>query len=111
MNAAAIRNLVHSQIGDAWDATNDHGVDLRKSLVTPSLITVIERNVHDGRTVDRFTDAWLVLIECPQTNGGYRIIASKNGSEFGLASEGLPTDEHLVVCGWYGGFMDTFRGM
>ena len=30
---------------------------------------------------------------------------------FGLASVGFPNDDHLVLCGWYGDFMTTFRGM
>ena len=30
---------------------------------------------------------------------------------FGLASEGFPSDKYLVLCGWDGDFLTTFRGM
>ena len=33
----------------------------------------------------------------------------ENEQVFGLASEGFPEDEHLVLCGWYGYFMKTFQ--
>lgn len=111
MNAQEILELVRSQIGDAWDTTNAHSVDLRKSLVSPTPITVIDRTVRDGKIDDRLEEAWLVLIEKPQTMSGYRIVAKPDGTMFGLASEGLPSDRHPVLCGWYGDFWDTFRGM
>jgi hypothetical protein len=111
MNALCIQNVVHSQIGNAWDETNGHGVDLRQSMVTPTLISIIERQVRNGRIEDKIIKAWLVLIEEPKTQVGYRIVASSEGETFGLASEGFPGDKHLVLCGWYGDFMTAFRGM
>ena len=111
MNAAEIERLVHHAIGDSWDVTNDHGVDLRKALVTPRLIKVIQRLVHDGKTHDEVIDGWLVLIEKPESGEGYRIVADADGRSFGLASEGFARDEHLVLCGWYGDFWSAFEGM
>ncbi len=111
MDAGQIRELVRSQIGDAWNTSNHHGVDLRKALVTPRPVTVIERLVRNGETQDRLVEVWLVLVENPESGDGYRIVAAKDGSMFGLASKGLSADEHLVLCGWYGDFMTTFLAM
>ena len=103
--------MVKFQIGDSWNASNLHGVNLRDALVSPQLITVVERNVRKGKIHDRLLKVWLVLIENPESGTGYRIVADKEGTTFGLASEGFPADEHLVLCGWYGDFMTTFQGM
>jgi len=111
MNAKSIATLVTSQIGDAWEATNAHGVDLREAIVPPEQIVVIEREVRDGKTQDRLVDAWLVLIENPRAKAGYRIVAAADGSNFGLATEGFPSDKHLVLCGWCGDFLTAFLGM
>jgi hypothetical protein len=111
VNGDQIQQLVLSEIGDAWDTMNSHGVDLRKSLVRPHQEQIIERLVFNGKTKDRLIDAWIVLFEDPEMRAGYRIVASRDGSKFGIASEGFATDEHLVLCGWYGSFLSTFRSM
>jgi hypothetical protein len=111
MNADQIHQLVASEIGDAWDTTNSHCVDLRKSVVRPQQTKVIERLVFNGKFNDRLIDAWIVLFEHPTERAGYRIIVSPDGSKFGLASEGFETDKHLVLCGWYGDFLSTFLSM
>jgi hypothetical protein len=80
-------------------------------LVTPRLVKVIQRLVHEGKTRDEVIDAWLVLIEKPESGEGYRIVADADGRSFGLASEGFAKDEHLVLCGWYGDFWSAFEGM
>jgi hypothetical protein len=111
MNANEIEAAVSLQIGDAWDTTNAHGVDLREALVPPAQIVVIDRQVRDGQIHDLLVAVWLVLIENPGTRSGYRIVAAADGSMFGLAAEGFPSDAHLVLCGWSGDFMTTFLGM
>jgi len=111
MNAAEIKRLVHDAIGDSWDVTNHHGVDLRRALVLPRSIKVIQRLVQAGKVQDEVIDAWLVLIEKPESDGGYRIVVDAEGRTFGLASEGFAKDEHLVLCGWYGDFWHAFAGM
>ena len=111
MDAKYVRNLVERQIDGAWDTTNLHGVDLRKALVPPQRIAVIERIVRGGVTEAQLIEVWLVLVEGPTLGNGYRIVAALDGSKFGLASEGFPSEEHLVLCGWYGDFMAAFRGM
>lgn len=111
MDSCDVRKLVENEIGDDWTVTNDHHVDLRCALVPPQKITVIERSVRNGKVRDRSLAVWLVLVERSETVEGYRIVMKEDESVFGLASEGFPDDEHLVLCGWYGDFMTTFRGM
>jgi hypothetical protein len=106
-----VRKLVENEIGDDWTVTNHHHVDLRRALVQPRKITVIERTVRNGKLRDRTLAVWLVLVERPESEDGYWIVMKENEPVFGLASEGFPEDEHLVLCGWYGDFMTTFRGM
>ena len=111
MNAQEVSKLVQDQIGDDWGTTNYHGVNLRRSLVTPERISIIERSIRNGKVQDRLVDAWLVLVEKPDAESGYRIVLNDAGTMFGLASEGFPNDEHFVLCGWYGDFMSTFQRM
>jgi hypothetical protein len=111
MNSAEIERMVHDAIGDSWDVTNHHGVDLRNALVPPRLTKVIKRLAHEGKIRDEVIDAWLVLIEKPESGVGYRIVADIDGRKFGLASEGFASDKHLVLCGWYGDFWTAFKGM
>jgi hypothetical protein len=51
------------------------------------------------------------LVELPEAVRGYRIVLNDEGTSFGLASEGFADDKHLVLCGWYGDFMDAFHAM
>jgi hypothetical protein len=111
MNAYQVRELVEAQIGDGWATTNHHGVDLRSALVTPEKIKVIERSVRSGKLRDRLVEVWLVLVEKTDAGTGYKIVFREQEAMFGLASEGFPKDEYLVLCGWYGDFMSTFQGM
>jgi hypothetical protein len=111
MTAVDIEQVVRDSIGGTWDRTNLHGVDLRKTLVAPRAINLIARTVRGGTVEDEVIDAWLVLVEGPDSGEGYRIVADSTGSKFGLASKGFPEDRHLVLCGWYGDFMSAFEGM
>jgi len=111
MSPQEVRRLVENEIGNDWAVTNHHHVDLHRALVEPRKITVIERTVKNGKLRDRTLAVWLVLVERPDTEDGYRIVMKEDEAVFGLASEGFPEDKHLVLCGWYGDFMTTFRGM
>jgi hypothetical protein len=111
LDADQIRLIVIDAIGDSWDETNHHGVDLREALVRPSLIKVIQQTVHEGEIRDTVIDAWLVLIENPESGDGYRIVANADGSDFGLAIQGASRDAPLFLYGWYGNFMNTLEAM
>ena len=110
MSPQAVRKLVENEIGYDWAITNHHHVELRRALVQPHRITVIERTVKNGKLQDRSIAVWLVLVERPETEDGYRIVMKEDEPVFGLASEGFPEDRNLVLCRWYGDFMSTFRG-
>ena len=111
MNTQEVKALVEAQIGDQWALTNHHGIDLRHTLVAPQKIKVIERSVRNGNVRDRLIETWLVLVERTETSSGYRIVFREKPPIFGLASEGFPNDESLVLCGWYGDFITTFLAM
>ena len=109
MRPRDVRKLVEDAFGDDWSVTNHHHVDLRRALVQPRKIMVIERTVTNGTLRDRTLAAWLVLSMSPEPE--VRIVMKENEPVFGLALEGFPADEHLVLCGWYGDLMTTFQGM
>lgn len=111
MQAREIDRIVRSQIGDAWETGNLHGVDFRQTVAPATRAKVIERIVVDGQTRDRLIDVWLVVVEDSERHAGYRIVASSDGRIFGLATEGCPADEHVVLCGWYGDVLTTFRAI
>jgi hypothetical protein len=111
MTPGEIKALVEDQVDGRWDESNEHGVNLRESLVEPKLIPLIFRCVMDGKIKDRQIESWLVLEEKPRSRDGYKIVYSETESCFGLASEGFPEDPHLVLTGWYGDFWTTFEGM
>jgi hypothetical protein len=110
MQARDVKKLVEDAIADDWVVTNHHHVDLRRALVQPRKITVIERTVSKGKLRDRTLEVWLVLVERPDPEEGYRIVMKENEPVFGLASEGFPEDAHLILSGWYGDFHDDLPG-
>jgi hypothetical protein len=111
MQPCDVRKLIENEIGDDWAVTNHHHVDLRRALVQPRKIRVIERTVRNSKLRDRTLPVWLVLVERRDPDEGYRIVMKEEEPVFGLVSEGFPEDECLVLCGWYGNFMTTFLSM
>lgn len=110
MDAGDVSKLVVEQISGRWDETNSHRVNLRSAIVTPSRITMILRLVKNGIMKDSTVDVWIVLRELP-AGDGYIIFYDDARDQFGLASAGFPEDPHPVVCGYYGDFWTTFKGM
>jgi hypothetical protein len=97
LQATDVRKMIEKEIGDDWSVTNHHHVDLRRALVQPRKITVIERTVKDGKLRDRTISVWLVLVERSEPEDGYRIVMKENEPVFGLTSEGFPRDEYFVL--------------
>ena len=110
MDARDVYKLVVDQIAGRWDETNSHHVNLRSALVTPSRTTMIVRLVRKGKMKDSTVDVWVVLRELP-AGDGYIIFYDDDRDQFGLASAGFPDDHHPVICGYYGDFLTTFKGM
>ena len=69
---------------------------------------MILRLIDNGKIKDSIVDVWIVLRESPD---GYTIFYDDSCDQFGLASNGFPADRHPVICGYYGDFWNTFKGM
>lgn len=110
MTAKEVKDYVAAQIDGRWTESNAHGVDLRKCLVPPRKVKMINRLVKNGQIVDSIVDVWVVLEEIPRGDG-YWIFFDEDDGGFGLASKGFPTDNHPVICGYYGDFWTTLKGM
>jgi hypothetical protein len=68
----SVRELIRVQSADNRRTTNDHRISLKQSLVTPQRISVIARQVADGRLQDQTLNVWLVGQE--DSSDGYKII-------------------------------------
>lgn len=110
MTPEQVAAYVKMQIGGQWAESNAHGIDLRKCLVTPRKLKMINRIIKDGQISDSIVDVWLVLEEIPGENG-YSIFFNEEDKELGLASKGFPEDPYPVICGYYGDFWTTLKGM
>ena len=71
---------------------------------------MILRLVRNGKIKDSTVVVWIVLRELPDGDG-YIIFYDDDRDQFGLASNGFPDDRHPVICGYYGDFWNTFKGM
>lgn len=109
MTADAVRELVEREIAGRWSLSIGHGCDLRRCVVPPEL-----REYDDcsaGRPLvspPPVVRLWLVLEELPEDRSGYKVVYDESAGEFGLAVSGTDRD---VFIGYYGGFLDTLRGM
>jgi hypothetical protein len=109
MTVEEVRALVRIQSTGSLTAVNDHVVTLEDTLVAPRMISVIARQVKNGRVKDEDLNVWLVGQE--NRTDGYKIILRDDGSQFGLASSGFPHDKVPILVGWYGDLLTTFLGM
>ena len=109
MDAEAVRELIEREVAGDWSLTNLHGCDLRRCLVRPELREYDDcgggRPLVEPYPVIRL---WLVLEETPEDHDGYKIVFGEEAGMFGLAVPGSPRD---VFIGYYGSFLDTYRGM
>jgi hypothetical protein len=109
VTADEVRALVRVQSSGNLTAVNDHRITLEDALVAPRMISVIARQVKNGRVQDENLNVWLVGQE--SRTDGYKIVLRGDGSQFGLASNGFPHDKFPVLAGWYGDLLTTFLGM
>ena len=109
MTIEEVQLLVRVQSAENLTATNDHRISLEQALVPAQRISVIWRNVENGRAKDEILNAWVVGQE--NAADGYKIILRDDAKQFGLASCGLLNDKHPVLCGWYGSLLSAFLAM
>lgn len=112
MTAADVSKLIADEIaaaGEDWlnrPENNPHGLDLSRCLIKPE--RVICKNTFPAFRGGKHFEAWLVLEELPNNDGGYRIIFDEEMGKFGLA---CGTRREPVFIGWHGSFLDTVQGM
>jgi hypothetical protein len=111
MNADDVMKLIRDQTAGRESLPNSHGVELDRCRVKPAEIQVINRAVREGKLTDSIETVWLVLKENPCQNDGYLIVFSEERAMFGLASVGFASDQHPVICGYYGDFPTTLASM
>lgn len=97
MTIEEVRALVRTQSATSLAAANDHRITLEDALVPPRIISVIARQVKNGRLTDESLKVWLVGQE--NRTDGYKIVLRADGSQFGLASNGFLHDEIPVLVG------------
>jgi hypothetical protein len=88
MTADQVRELIRVQSADNLRTINDHRISLEQALVTPQRISIIARQVADGRLRDQTINVWPVGRE--DSSDGYKIITRDDGSQFGLGVQWLP---------------------
>jgi len=108
MTTEEVQALVRNQSVENLGAVN-HNIALEDALVAPRVISVIARDVRNGRVKDESLTVWLVGQE--KGPDGYKIILRDDGLQFGLASTGFPHDAAPILVGWYGDLLTTFLGM
>jgi hypothetical protein len=104
-----VQQHVRLQAENDLGCTNDHRLTLKEVLVAPQKISITIRTVQKGRAKDQNEEVWLVGQE--DSGDGYKIVMREDGSQFGLASKGFPSDKYLVLAGWYGGLKSAFLSM
>ncbi len=104
MTPQEVRDRVDEEIGENWAASNAHGVELSRCLVTPQKGTYRD-SFREGETIE----LWLVLEEDPIARKGYKIVYDESQDRFGLA---MRDDRgNNVFLGYYGDFLTTLEAM
>lgn len=110
MTPADVLKKVIAEIDGRWETSNAHGVDLRRCLVDPTLVSMNTSNpVSSGVAVEEAIAVWIVLEEHPDTRDGYKVVLEEETGDFGLAM--TCEDGELFYIGPYGDFMTTLRAM
>lgn len=106
MNAGDVLELIRQNCEDLeGDLTEDERFRLHRMLTPPEEVSVIFRTVA---AEDQVLRLWLVGREPGED--GYRLVLRDDGM-FGLAGTGFPTDEYLILVGFYGDLVFTFKNM
>ena len=108
MTANEVSTIVFNEIGDSWETTNAHEVNLRKCLVLPPIRARFKCvGIPDEPLA--VVELWIVLEEDPIKKDGYKIVFDEEYREFGLAM--LDGDGDLSFLGRYGDFLTILECM
>lgn len=105
MEPIEITRIIEAEINGNWDLSNDHGVDLKKCLVSP-----VKYIYEDGVRDIKLVELWLVLEEDPENHSGYEIVFDEKKRKFGLATISAHTNRKVFL-GIHGSFLETLEGM
>jgi len=111
MTAEAVRELVECEVAEDWSLPNAHGCDLWRCLVPPTLREYDDSGWRLPTESHPVVRLWLVLEELPEDCSGYKIVYGEEAMMFGLAVPGMAGAPRDVFIGYYGSFLDTYRGM
>ena len=109
MTAGEVRALIVSQVGDAMDKTNLHGLTVRESLLDPVRTKVVYPSPGGNASTGEEVLVWLVLEE-RQDSSGYKIVYDDGIESFGLATPGKDGHPATVVSSSKS-FLFLFEGM
>jgi hypothetical protein len=104
MTTEEVSARVKREIGENWQLSNAHGVDLRQCLVIPE-----KRHYEDISPGGGTAELWLVLEEDPVLRDGYKIVYGESRDEFGLAMRDDKGND--IFLGYYGDFLTTLEAM
>jgi hypothetical protein len=116
LTADNVLKKVEAEIGDNWDLSNAHAVDLRTSLVKPPVLLEYKNSWYQADKQDHINRMlssptlrlWLVLEEHPDTHKGYAIVYDEVANMYGLAD--APESGDIFIA-HYGTFLETFEAM
>ena len=103
MTSDQVRHLVEAEIGDQWNRSNLHHVNLRTCLIEPRKLTFV--TAKDEREVE----AWLVLLENPKGFLGLGVAYQEQTGRFCLVQ--LVNGYEPCLLGLYAGFFEALDAM
>ena len=103
MNAKEVTAIINEEIGDNWNLSNAHGVDLNTCLLTP------EKKTFTDFPSGKICELWLVLEEDPKERKGYKIVFDDTKGLFGLSTDQQEGPD--LFLGFYGSFIETLKSM
>jgi hypothetical protein len=116
LTADNVLKKVEAEIGDNWDVSNAHSVDLRTCLVKPPVLFEYKNSFYQPDKQDHTNSMvssptlrlWLVLEEHPDTHKGYAIVYDEVANMYGLAD--APASGNTFIA-HYGTFLETLEAM
>lgn len=102
-NAKEVTAIINAEIGENWNQSNAHGVDLHTCILPP------EKKTFTDVTSGKVCELWLVLEEDPKERKGYKIVFDDAKGLFGLATAQI--DGPDLFLGLYGSFLETLESM
>ncbi|MCA9040428.1 MAG: hypothetical protein KDA65_08785 [Planctomycetaceae bacterium] len=111
MNAQEIEEQIRKQLALLESNIDEELTMIQQGLVPPEPLTVILRLVEEGRVRLQQEHVWLVWTEQSGIEDGYQIIYNPDKDLFGITTTGFPGEDGLVLLGYCGDFLESFRAL